>query len=49
MREVTWNYTTVRNLHYMQNDIILIQCIFIKLRTGIYKPYGNAKIQYEEL
>ena len=49
MREVTWNYTIVRNLCYIQNDIILIQYVFIKLRIGIYKPYGNTKIQYEEL
>ena len=49
MREVTWNYTIVRNLCYIQNDIILIQYVLIKLRIGIYKPYGNTKIQYEEL
>lgn len=49
MREVTWNYAFVRNLCYIQNDTILIQYVFIKLRIGIYKPYGNTKIQYEEL
>ena len=49
MREVTWNYTIVRNLCYVQNDIILIQYVCIKLRIGIYKPDGNTKTQDEEL
>lgn len=39
----------MRNLCYIQDDIILIQYVFIKLRIGIYKPDGNTKIQDEEL
>ena len=40
---------SIIHILFTKNDTILIKYVFIKLRIGIYKPYGNTKIQYEEL